>query len=61
VLPCSFNEGCEALGIQVPHPAQVTRQMPIDDEIAEHRLVKGRIAEIGSVAKTQEEVDERRG
>ena len=56
MLPGSFHQCCEAFRIQIPHPAQMTRQMPIYNEVAKHRLVKGRIPEIGLVAETQEEI-----
>ena len=41
MLPRSFHERYQALRIQIPHPPQMTCQMPIYDEVAKHRLVKG--------------------
>ena len=41
MLPGSLHERCKALCIQIPHPAQMTCEMPIYDEVAKHRLVKG--------------------
>jgi hypothetical protein len=41
MLPRSFHERYQALRIQIPHPPQMTSQMPIHDEVAEHRLIKG--------------------